>query len=227
MENCSNESAQTVQQSVLPERRLCQIAGAQLRVQGWKVYCEVPFWERSIDLAAVKEGKLLLIEAKTSFNKRLESQVFGVSWAAHLAVALVATKPRPDKLQFAEKRGIGVWRVTHDGLLEVVLEAQSQRKPNEHQIERLLERLDHMPEAIDGGMPCLKGVGPAISVEAMVDSYRAAHPKATWSEVYANVPNHYASATSMCSAAYSNRQRRAMRARLRSRSTHTVEPSDW
>jgi len=40
-----------------------------------------------------------------------------------------------------------------------------------------------MREAIDGGLPCLKGVGPALTVEAEIARYRVSHPGATWAEM--------------------------------------------
>lgn len=213
------EAAPAAQEQVksreLPEQRLCEIAGEHLRAQGWKVVSEVPYWERNIDLAAMKDGKVMLIEAKTSFTKRLKSQVFGVSLSAHLAIALVGTTPRPDAIEWARRTNVGIWRVTPDGKLEVVLEPRPQERTCGMHIQRMIEKITRMPESLSGGAPCLKGQGPAHAAEDATAAYRAAHPKATWAEIYANVPNHYSSASSMRSAAYSNRQRRAFMQRRR------------
>lgn len=197
----------------LPEQRLCQVAGQYLRAQGWKVVSEVPFWERSVDIAASKDGQVMLIEAKTSFTRRLQSQVLGVSCSAHLAVALVATVPRPDRVAWARKWDVGIWRVTPAGALEVLLEPQPQQRPCAMLIERMAEKIARMPESVNGGAPCLQGQGPAHAAEDATAAYRRLHPNATWAEIFANVPNHYAAAKSMQSAACSNRRRRSVMAR--------------
>lgn len=195
------------------ECELCRVAGDHLRAQGWRVVAELPFWERSVDLAATRGELVFLIEAKTSFTRRLRSQVYGALLHTNYAVALVGTKPRAEALRWAGVHGIGVWQVI-DGRLVVLLEPVLQCNGT-YSIARMRERMLRMPEAVTGGMPCIAGAGPAHAVEAATKEYRATHPGATWAEVWRAVPNHYVSAKSMQSAFYSNRQRRAWRDRIR------------
>jgi hypothetical protein len=121
-----------------------------------------------------------------------------------------------------------VWQVTPAGTLGILVEPTMNPKRFGFYEERLRERMRQMPEANGGGLPCLKGEGPAISAEDACRHYRERHPDATWEEVFANVPNHYASAKSMQSAFYSNRQRRAFRERMKRRRNEdrAVSPVD-
>lgn len=198
----------------LAEQRLCRIVGDYLRSHGWKVVGEVPLRERTIDLGAIKEGLVTLIEAKTSFTLRLQYQVQGLSFACHRAIAVIGTAPRPDKFAWAQKMGIGLWRVLPSGGVIELLDPSPHRPPSSECVNRLIERIERLPESVGGGLPCLKGRGAAIDAEAATAAYRIEHPGATWAEIWTHVPNHYASPASMRSASFSNRNRRAVLAEL-------------
>ena len=64
------------------------------------------------------------------------------------------------------------------------------------------------------GLPTLRGLGPAQDCYRALTAYREAHPKATWVEIYREVPNHYANAKSMASAMSIVKDRLMRRARL-------------
>lgn len=204
-----------------PERDLCRAAAEHLRADGWKVFSEIPYFERSIDLVGVRDGLVFGIEAKVSFTKRLQSQIMGVSWHTDYAAALVKTVPRAATIAWAERHGIGIWRVLPGGEIAKIVKERSLRErfgdeacPSSDLIrERILRNVSIASESDDGGMPCVSGSGPAQGVEQLCKAYREKHPRATWEELFANVPNHYSSANSMRSAFNSNRQLRAKRAR--------------
>ena len=194
---------------------ICRAAGEYLQSRGWRVVREVPNWARSVDLGATRNGELLLLEAKTSFTEHLQRQVYGCVCVADYAVAVVGTNPRPDRIEWAKKVGAGLWTVTPGGVVSVLVAEAKLAARHNGNWQRVYERTLRMREAIDGGLPCLKGVGPALTVEAEIARYRVSHPGATWAEMFDAIPSHYASARSMESSYRTNTDRRAMIERLR------------
>lgn len=197
----------------LPEASICAAAVEHLRSDGWRVVCEVPFHGRAIDAAATKMGKLILIEAKTSFTRSLKQQVQGLSFYADFALSVVGTKPRADTLAWCKDESIGVWMIRAGAVVELVAMRTNAKAFARDQ--SMIHRVLTMNEATAGGVPNLKGIGPAQEVQAEIDAYRAEHPKATWKELFEKVPNHYVSASSMASAMRNNYERLAYRARMR------------
>jgi hypothetical protein len=158
----------------------------------------------------MKDGDLMLIEAKTSFTIGLRRQLNGLPFYAHFALGVVGSKPRGDGAEWCAKWGIGLWMIRGMEITELVPMVR-QAAPNLSLVDRIL----HMPDGIGGGRPNLKGIGPAQETQAEIDKYRAAHPGATWKELYEKIPNHYVSAASMASAMRNNAERLEYRERMR------------
>jgi hypothetical protein len=59
----------------LLEAPICAKAVARLRSKGWRVGCEIRTDNRSIDAAAILNGKVLALEAKVSLNEKLRHQL--------------------------------------------------------------------------------------------------------------------------------------------------------
>ncbi len=195
-----------------PEHLLCQSAGRRLRELGYKVIAEVPFGPaRHIDLVGVRGAEVAVIEAKTCFTRTLQSQIYGASWHSDLAIAVVATRPRTDKVAWCRKHRIGLWKVNGEGLIETIVTPVPITDQRRNYRERLIDRANRMPESLDGGKPCSLGVGPARDVEARMKEYKVAHPEATWREMWQAIPNHYQSPSSMRTSYSRNRQRREWR----------------
>lgn len=195
-----------------PEADLCRIATNYLQAQHWKVAAEVAQLGRTIDLIAERDGKVLCLEAKTSLTRKLRYQI-GFLQGHHFAVALVGSRPRKPGADWLRKRGIGIWTVT-DGQIEVIAEPLEETQIMAYYRDRLKSALvRYANQPTEAGMPCLKGIGPAVDVQERVDAYQTRHPRATWKEIFLAVPNHYKSSTSMASALRANRERKAHFAR--------------
>ena len=166
-----------------------------LRSMGCAVYAEISgYIGRVIDHIGIRwaDESIVTVEMKTSLSRK-------VLWQAHLnqlvsaeAWAAVATKPRKSSLDKAARYGLGVWSggVILQPNPEACHVSQSYR-------DRVLETCRNRPEGGIGGLPTLKGDGPAIRCAAMVNEYLKAHPHARWQEIFKEVPNHYQHARSM------------------------------
>ncbi|GEM_PF-5308554 len=199
----------------LREAPICAAAVAKLRAEGWKVACEIPISFRNVDAAASREGKTLVVEAKVGLTRKLRHQLQTAMCGGDFVVGAIGARPRADRLEWCDKFGIGLWLITNGAIEELV--APKPQEPFPHYRDELLARIERWNDATVGGVPNLKGVGAAQETQRAVDEYRAAHPRATWKEIFAAVPSHYASAKNMYSALRSNQERLAFRERLKQR----------
>ncbi len=168
-----------------------------LKSRGFSVYPEVPFKWSPIDIVAARKGHLVGLEMKLSLSHKVIRQASRLQLYCNEAYVAIASEPKD--LSRATRFGLGVLRVTGRDVLELASPA-SKGKPNPNYHEMLLELLHNLDGKGVGGVPCQDGVGPAQDCKRRVDRYRAAHPDATWDEVFRNVPNHYAHARSMMGA---------------------------
>jgi hypothetical protein len=201
----------------LNEAPLCAAAVAKLRMEGWRVVCEVPLFQRAIDAVALRDGIVMAIEAKVGFNDKLRRQLRYDDLAADYVLGVVGSMPKAAGVEWFKEQKIGLWVVT-DQQIKVVVTCGPQNF-NEYYRKTLIERMQLFDEDSAGGLPCLAGVGVAQEVQRGVDDYRAAHPKATWREIFANVPSHYATHQNMYSALRSNAERLAFRRRMKEKRT--------
>lgn len=190
-----------------------------LRRQGFQVFGEIelPLFYRSIDVVARRDQDLVCIELKLNLTKKVIHQAAPCQLVTERAYVGVHSRPR--SLDQCRKVGLGVLRI-HGAQVDVLLEPTTKRfnRPSGPWVQRALDVCQAAQEAGyqgHGGVPCQAGIGPAIDVQAVIKAYRRRHPKATWREMYEAIPNHYASAGSMRSALDNNRQRRAIRERLK------------
>lgn len=197
----------------LPEAEICSVAVAKLRADGWRVACEVYHFFRPIDAVGIRDGKVLVLEAKTGLTKKLKYQLRFAIHGADYALAAVRSRPRESGLEWCRKAKVGLWLV-RDGTVEELVPMEP-HDVNAFNRGRLMEAAQRTDEQAAGGLPCLAGIGEAQDVQRRVDEYKAAHPEATWREIHAAVPSHYRTAANMYSALRSNRERLAFRARMK------------
>ena len=173
---------------------------AWLLAQGCtKVVPEVPICFSKIDAMGVSEADVFGVEMKLCLTDKLIHQANDLQLYANRSYAAIGSKPRRDSLERVRELGIGLLRVNGE-VVEVLLNPSPKFKPNPFYIAQAREKVAHMSDAGGGGAPCLDGVGPARECKARVEDYLKEHPAAKWKEIYANVPNHYASAKNMAGA---------------------------
>jgi len=199
-----------------PEARLCERLSAWLTEQGYAVYCEIQMLGYVMDLVAVKDGVVIVLEAKTSLTRRVQYQACRGQLYGDLSYAAVGTSPRKRSLEHCRKIGVGVYRVTPESVT-LVLEAQ--RMPNlpfpEHR-RRMLNMLAEIEPGGTAGLPTCAGIGPAQDCYDRIQIYREAHPKATGRQIYEEVSNHYCNHRSLQAAmrvVEQNRRKRQRRLR--------------
>lgn len=179
------------------EAEMSPAVTAWLRGMGYSVYAEVPSIGVT-DHVGVRwsDQSIICVEMKCSFTHKLMSQAIVKQLMTPLVYVALPQMPRKKSLQIAADYGLGVWVAG-----SVVLEPNYRRvHADNHWRKNLLEFCQRSPEGGIGGMPTVAGDGPAIRVTAAVDAYLEAHPGASWKEIFANVPNHYAHARSMAGA---------------------------
>ena len=169
--------------------------------RGFVVYAEVP-WPcasgAAFDMAGVRwdTRAVVIVELKVCFTEhllyqcRLATLIAGDVWAA------VRSRPRPSSIEKARNAGIGVLRVVGDVCSALLEPAARPKRAPVVQLyrDKLLARLERFGQGhreIVGGLPTLKGDGPAQQVYDAIQRYRAEHPKATWRAIFGVVPNHY------------------------------------
>lgn len=185
----------------LNEAALSKPVSAWLESRGLRVFAEVPHYGSAIDLvgADVERPFIVGVELKTGFTQKLFYQALSAQYAVDESWACAPTKPTKAKVARARQLGIGLLRV-QDGRVFIVLEPERtelSRKLKDWHRNKLIKRLATHPEGGVGGMPNLKGEGPAVRVRDAVLEYMAEHPNAGWQEIFNQVPNHYASFRSM------------------------------
>lgn len=186
-----------------PEAQLSDPVCAWLRAQGLRVYVEVPWFGRAIDVVGVNgAGRIVAVELKQGLGHaviRQAHQVQSSTWETYCAVR---RKPRADGEHFERCRryGIGVLLVDPSAggeAVRVLIEPRDTGAVFGASAGRLLCRCEHMAEGGTGGMPNTLGNGPAQAVLRAVREFRRSNPGTNWREIYDKVPNHYASARSM------------------------------
>lgn len=172
-----------------------------LEDQGYTVYTEIPLYGRSIDMIGRKDNDLIVIEMAQCLTTRVRRQCLSprlVTWKVFCAIR---TNPRYSGIAWCRKMGIGILRVglkTNHNKVWIHISPRKERDlVTNHQLSSIMKVLDIMEPGGIGGLPNLDGCGPAQYVRKKVIKYRESYPKATWKEIYKEVPNHYASYQSM------------------------------
>lgn len=196
------------------EAPICAAGVKKLRDEGWRVVCEVGQDFRAIDAVGERAGEVVIMEAKTRLTKRLKQQLQHANLSADYAIAIIGGRARQSGVDWCRENKIGLW-VVNDGMVTEIL-APQKLTPLEWMRKKLVDAVKRYDQFITpGGLPNQKGVGMAQWVQAAVDAYKAAHPKATWKEIHANVPSHYRTHQNMYSALRSNAARLAFRKRMK------------
>ncbi len=165
---------------------------------GYTVYPEIPIAGSNIDLVARKNNELMGVELKMSLTKNVIYQCYRNHLSCDLVYAAIPTKPKNKNVELCKRRFIGI--ICVKGEAEIILEAKAHPYLAPYFRERLLRYCTGIPFEDVGGLPNLKGEGPAQDCYKRVQEYIKVNPKTTWKEIYKSVINHYASVGSMYSA---------------------------
>lgn len=188
--------------------------------RGYTFYAEVqePYGASIIDAVGIRNDppEIVIVEMKRNLTRGLLRQI-----NAHgliTAELFVAVLSRPRSLDECRKMGIGVLRVREDAVT-CLLSPVPRLAPMPYYAEKLRYALSHCQRGGIAGKPCERGQGPAQDCMRAVEVYRLAHVGATWKEIFAAVPNHYANAKSMahslCGFWEKLEQRRALQRAIR------------
>lgn len=208
----------------LPENEIFKVAALDLKSKGWRVVSEVDVFGRPIDGAAIKGDLLLAIESKMSLSKKLVSQLATAQLVADKVLGVIGRKPKKH-FDWCKSAGMAIWLV-QDGRIEVLSEWGENPHTNSIYREKLKQVALTQSEDLNGGTPCLKGVGPAQDIQRGVDEYLKTHPNAKWKEIFENVPNYYSTYKNMYSALRSGKERRHNREVMK-KAGYVVRGNSW
>lgn len=191
-------------QPVMRRERVCREVNLSAPVSLWLaslgcvVYAEVDAGlSGPIDHVGLREdGSVVTVQMKLGLTKKVIYQAMLCQLATLETYAAVQCKPRQSSLDRAEKIGVGVW---FDGA--VILSPHARHSDQTYSYRhRVIEACRRLQPGGTGGLPNLKGDGPAQRCAAKVRDYLAANPHASWKEIWRDVPNHYAHHRSMSGA---------------------------
>ncbi len=177
------------------EREMSVPVAAWLRAKGLRVYSEVPCYGRSVDLVGVDPaGVMTAVELKGSLTHRVVRQALECQLIGRWCYCAVGRTPK--SVARVAELGLGLL-VVRNGVVHEMVRPTHQDGRWERQVEKAV-RFCRGPESEDpGGTPSQAGDGPAVRCRALVDAYLAAHPGASWKEIWQAIPNHYQTARSM------------------------------
>ena len=178
---------------MLREVELSPMVSEWLKSQGYSVYAEVGVWS-PCDHVGVRwsDESIIFVEMKLNCTWQLIRQASCHQNITPLVYVATRSKPRAASMDKIRSRGLGL---LVDG--EVIIEPSASREIVERHRARILDKCRRAIEGEVGGKPTTKGDGPRIRCEKRLREYLALHPQADWKELFANVPNHYATARSM------------------------------
>lgn len=174
------------------EAEMSPAVSSWLSGMGYDVYAEVCV-TGLIDHVGVRwaDESIICVEMKCTMSRKVLGQASVNQLITPLSYIAVPTKPR--SLERAKFYGLGVWA---NG--QVILEPKECRRiAMDSYRERALDACRMRAPGGIGGLPTLKGDGPAIRVALAVAAYLKDNPGADWKELFAKVPNHYAHHRSM------------------------------
>lgn len=180
------------------EAQMSPMVSRWLADQGLTVYSEVELFS-PIDHVGVDwaTNRIVCVEMKTTCSTGVLRQAMSRQLITSESYVCVPRVPRESSMHVVRKHGLGL-------IVNGEVVVQPDASQGRHEIEvyrtRLLERCRRIPVGGIGGLPTLKGEGPAIRCWATVDQFRKQNPKATWQQIWESVPNHYINARSMAGA---------------------------
>ncbi|MDD5323440.1 MAG: hypothetical protein PHD43_23115 [Methylococcales bacterium] len=178
----------------LHEIKLCEPVQLYLESKGYKVYFEVPFSCRVVDIVAIKESSIIAIELKVGYCKKVLFQASRNLIFANQSYIAVGRSPRLKSVLTCKQNDVGVMVIGDSVELLNVPQIQDGRS---YYREKIIESCGRNSENLIAGIPCVAGIGPAIQVNNAVDEYQKLNPSSTWKQIFMDVPNHYASPASM------------------------------
>ncbi len=182
----------------LKEYKLSDPVREYFEKQGYRVYTEIPIAGACIDMVARKGNFLIAIELKMSLTKQLIHRCYTNNLDCNISYAAVPTETSNKSKALCKRYGIGIIKITHE--VNIILEANKTHEPFKPHHDRMLKYCSDVPWEGVGGLPQLKGVGPAIECAKRVKEYLINNPAAKWREIFDNVNNHYYNYKSMQSA---------------------------
>lgn len=181
---------------ILRECKLYDPVKLLFESMGYSVYAEIPILFSCVDIGALKDNIIVAIEMKMSLTKKVIDQAYTHNIFADYTYIVVPTNPR--STEECIKRSIGIIQVKNDKA-SIIVKAKKINKFYANYRKIFIKRCLQSNIEI-AGLPVLKGQGPRIECRKRIKEYLKINPKATWKQIYNNIPNHYSNYKSMACA---------------------------
>lgn len=203
----------------MKEVELAKPVADWMRERGYNVYAEIPCWSRCVDFVGLRNGDILCVELKRSLTtkrptrgRHYTSPVLYQACSCQIITpdvyVAVATKPRSSSIDICKENGVGVLVVQSKDKVVEILSPHKRFEPLAYLQKEVKTRCIAIGPSDDAGKPQQAGEGPAQDCQQRIDEYRKTHSKATWKEIYSNVPNHYCNVNSLYGAMRMARERK-------------------
>ena len=175
--------------SVVRETDMAEHVRAWFAERQLTAYPELSVYGGPVDMVGVSGELVVAVEMKMTWQQSLRSKLSENEAWANEVWFWCAGRPTEPTLDICRGRGWGVMSSACGQLLPAALwrHGRSRRR------DILFGKLARHDQSRVAGSPTLKGLGPRQQCAARIRDYMASHPLARSREVFANVPNHYAS----------------------------------
>lgn len=180
------------------EAELCDVVVAELRKTGWKAVCEIPFYERRIDIVAAKAGILMCVEVKKTFTSGLLHQAKSCQTTADWVYCAIGSNATDATKKQLLNTGIGLWQVI--GKEIVCHQHPYSRDPVAVYKAKLMSSIANASESTRGGLPSGPESGYLRAIAVDVATFKTENPTATWQQIYDGIKSPYSSSANLYSA---------------------------
>lgn len=180
----------------MKEAELAKPVAEWMRSKGYTVYAEVPCLSQCVDFVGIRDMEILCVELKLSLTRHVIRQAVTCQLVTEKVYVGVGSRPRKDSIGLCKKYGLGILSIK-DGKVNCIIEPTRKYDLYDSVAKKIIDTCKMMVPGDEAGKPCQAGDGPAQDCFRRIKEYRKDHPKATWKQIYENVPNQYCSAASL------------------------------
>lgn len=172
-----------------------------LESHGFKVFTEVPYYRRSIDIVGVHQDhrEVIAVELKVSVTTGVINQALKNQSISDHSYVAVAGMPKNTSINRCEAEGIGLIAVTGSKEARYILRPKHRELLHYIRRRRIEVAIGQMKSGGTAGLPC-NSMDPKQAMASLVKAFIAKNPGASWQTVWEHVPNDYKHPNSLAAA---------------------------
>lgn len=165
---------------------------------GYEVYCEVPYYNSCIDMVIKKNLEICCVELKRCLSKKLVLQCQSNN-LVNRSIGFVCSKPRKSNKYLINFKKQGLWLYYLDPKTKeiILINKGWDNEMNSFMSMCFEKRLFNRVQGGVAGHKMEKNSGPCYPLALEIIDYRKNKPKATWRQIFKDIPNQYSNYISM------------------------------